>query len=160
MKPGFVTRRRARRRGEDGAAAVEFALVLIPFLLLIFGAIQYGMYFFAAQTGSHAANSAIRQLSVGKCTDSADLLAFVNKELGSSAVAGSTTVSTSYVNEDGTTPPAPQAQNVNVGGQVTLIVAFNSKDLNFPLLPFLDDGKIARTVDARVEFVPQSGCGA
>lgn len=33
---------RMHRRGERGAAAVEFALVVVPFLMLIFGAIEFG----------------------------------------------------------------------------------------------------------------------
>jgi len=32
-------------RGERGAAAVEFALVSIPAIVLVLGAIQFGWYF-------------------------------------------------------------------------------------------------------------------
>jgi Flp pilus assembly protein TadG len=147
-----------RRRGQSGAALVEFALILVPFLLLIFGLIQYGIYFYAAQTGSHAANSAIRQLSVGKCTDSAELLSFVNAELGSSAVDGSTTVETAYLMSDG--DEAADASAVDVGGMVKLTVTFETINLHFPLLPYLDDGTVTREVDARVEYVPQDGCAS
>jgi hypothetical protein len=34
-----------RRRTEHGAAAVEFALVLLPLMLIVLGVLQYGLYF-------------------------------------------------------------------------------------------------------------------
>jgi Flp pilus assembly protein TadG len=148
------------RRDQSGVVAVEFALILVPFLVLVFGLIQYGLYFFAAQTGSHAANTAVRELSVGHCTDSGELLALVEKQLGASDVDGTATVSTAYFNPDGAPVAEPQLENVTVGGQVRLTVTFESMDLNFPLLPFIDNGKVTRTVDARVEYVSSPGCAA
>ena len=41
---GVVRRPRGSDRDQHGAAAVEFALILLPFFLLIFGMIQYGIY--------------------------------------------------------------------------------------------------------------------
>ena len=41
--------RQRRRRNEHGASAVEFALIMIPFFVLIFGLIEYGWYFYVAQ---------------------------------------------------------------------------------------------------------------
>jgi Flp pilus assembly protein TadG len=150
---------RARRtRDESGAALVEFALILVPFLLLVFGLIQYGIYFYAAQTGSHAVNTAARQLSVGKCTDPDELLDFVEAELGASAVANSTTVDTDYFMSDGS--DASGADTVDVGGMVKVTITFDTINLEFPLLPYLDDGEVTREIDARVEYVPQPGCGA
>lgn len=149
-----------RRRGDQaGAAAVEFALILVPFLLLVFGMIQYGMYFYSAQAGSHAANTAIRELSVGKCTHGTELQTFIEEKLAGSYKQGSATVTTSYLNSDGTVPAPPEAQNVTVGGEVTLTLTFKSINMRFPLLPFLDDAKITRTVDARVEWKSTPGCG-
>src|SRR5689334_5864187 len=55
---------RGRACSEDGAAAVEFALVLLPLTLLIFGIVQYGFYFFASEAASSAADSAARRVSV------------------------------------------------------------------------------------------------
>jgi Flp pilus assembly protein TadG len=155
----IVPRRGPCGRRESGAVAVEFALILVPFLVLIFGMVQYGMYFYSAQAGSHAANTAIRELSVGKCTHGTELQDFVEEKLGGSYKVGTAAASTSYVNSDGTIPAAPQAENVTVGGQVTLTVAFDSINLNFPLLPFLSEPKITRTVDARVEWLSTPGCG-
>lgn len=148
--------RLSQRRDQSGAASVEFALILVPFLTLIFGMIQYGLYFYAAQTGSHAANTAIRQLSVGKCTDSTELLALVNDELGASAKSGTTTVATTYKMSDGST--AADADAADVGGKVKLTIKFHTVNMEFPFLPFLDTAEVSREVDARIEFVPQAGC--
>lgn len=44
---GFFGGRRATREGESGAAAVEFALVALPFLAIIFAMLQGALLFFA-----------------------------------------------------------------------------------------------------------------
>lgn len=150
---------RSSNRDESGAAVVEFALIMVPFLVLAFGLIQYGMYFASAQAGSHAVNTAIRELSVGKCTHGNELETFIEEKLAGSFKVGTATVSTSYLNSDGSTPADPQAQNVTVGGEVTLTVTFESVNMNFPLLPFLADAEVTRTVDARVEYISTPGCG-
>src|SRR5687768_5644922 len=53
------------RRTESGAVALEFALVVPIFLLLVLGTIQFGIYFWAAQGGSTAAREAARRAAVG-----------------------------------------------------------------------------------------------
>lgn len=67
---------RRREHGDRGAAAVEFALVVPVLVLLLFGMIDYGLYFtnrLAVQQGAHAAarEAAIAQTSSGPpgCTD-------------------------------------------------------------------------------------------
>ena len=57
-------RRFARR--QEGAAAVEFALVLLPFLALMFGIIETALVFFATQTLQTAANDAARLIMTGQ----------------------------------------------------------------------------------------------
>ena len=148
----------ARRHDQSGAAVVEFALILIPFLTLIFGMIQYGLYFYSAQTGSHTVGTALRELSVGNCQDAAALKAYVENELGTAAKDGTVTVTSTYKNIDGSTPAAPQAKNVTVGGQVKLTISFDSINMNFPILPFLDDAHVSRTARARVEDKSDEGC--
>jgi Flp pilus assembly pilin Flp len=56
---------RHRRRGERGAAAVEFALVFtLIFLPLVLGAIDFGWYFFVSETVTNAAREGARAGSV------------------------------------------------------------------------------------------------
>jgi len=59
-----------RTRDTRGAAAVEFAFVMLPMLYLVFGVIQYGLYFYARESGTQAVGDAVRRLSVGDCQDS------------------------------------------------------------------------------------------
>jgi Flp pilus assembly protein TadG len=147
---------RRARRGQDGAAAVEFALVVTPLLVLFFGMIQYGMYFYSAQVGSNTVNAAARQLSVGNCQSSADLQSWVDKQLGPASTADAVIVPV-YKNPDGTTATASTVKN---GGTVTVTITFDTLNMNFPFVPFLDDPQITREVDARVEDVNDEGCGA
>jgi Flp pilus assembly protein TadG len=59
------TSRRARARGERGAAAVEFALVLPFLLLVVFGIIDYGLYFNNSINVRQGVREAARQAVVG-----------------------------------------------------------------------------------------------
>ncbi len=47
-------------RREHGAAAVEFALVLIPLLLIILGTIDWGYYFYVREIVADAARAGAR----------------------------------------------------------------------------------------------------
>ena len=144
------------RRGQNGAAAVEFALIVTPLLVLCFGMIQYGMYFYSAQVGSNTANAVARQLSVGNCQASGALQSFVDGQLGAAKTA-SASITTAFVNADGT---AATASTVTTGGTVTVNISFDTLNMNFPFVPFLDDPTVDRTVQARVEDNTDEGCGA
>jgi Flp pilus assembly protein TadG len=61
---GETLRRLARR--EDGAAAVEFALVAAPFLALLFAIIETALIFFAGQTLETATADASRLILTGQ----------------------------------------------------------------------------------------------
>ena len=62
---------RLRRAGRNwaadrgGAAAVEFALTIIPFLMLLFFICQVGLYFFSQQALDYATRLAARQVMIG-----------------------------------------------------------------------------------------------
>jgi len=156
-RQGHQTRpARTRLRADRGAAAVEFALVLVPLLLIIFGLIQYGMYFYSAQTGSNTVNAAARQVSVGNCDTDTELAAFVDGQLGAAADGGAT-VTRTYFKPDGTALGSAAA-NAVIGGTVNLTVEFPTLNLNFPFVPFLDDPTVSRTVTARVEDTTDQGC--
>jgi Flp pilus assembly protein TadG len=53
-------------RRDDGSAAVEFALVIMPFLALMFAIIQTALVFFAQQTLESVAANAARQILTGQ----------------------------------------------------------------------------------------------
>jgi Flp pilus assembly protein TadG len=53
-------------RGRRGAAAVEFALVSIPFFALLFGIIEIGLIYFVATTLELATNNAAREIRTGQ----------------------------------------------------------------------------------------------
>jgi Flp pilus assembly protein TadG len=53
-------------RGRRGAAAVEFALVSIPFFALLFGIIEVGLIYFVATTLEAATNEAAREIRTGQ----------------------------------------------------------------------------------------------
>jgi Flp pilus assembly protein TadG len=66
-------RRLARRasprrflRHQDGAAAVEFGLILLPFLALMFGIMETALVFFADQTLETAAADSARLIMTGQ----------------------------------------------------------------------------------------------
>ena len=64
----LMSRARAARRrasGDDGAAAVEFALVSVLLLLLLFGIIGFGLALYRQQAASHAAREGARLAAVG-----------------------------------------------------------------------------------------------
>jgi Flp pilus assembly pilin Flp len=60
--------RAARRfaRHQDGAAAVEFALVAVPFLALLFAILETALVFFAGQTLEAAVTDAGRLIMTGQ----------------------------------------------------------------------------------------------
>jgi Flp pilus assembly protein TadG len=120
---------------------------MIPLLVIIFGLIQYGLYFWAYQGGSDVARSAARLSAVGEPAGCDDFIEKIEKQVGSlAASAGSTEVTRTY---DMSAPP-----NVQVGDTVTVTVKFTSVDLNFPYVPFIDDGVVTATALARVDYVP------
>jgi Flp pilus assembly pilin Flp len=53
---------RRLRRDEGGATAIEFGIVAIPFLMLVFGIVAVGLYFFTAFSMEHAVEQAARQI--------------------------------------------------------------------------------------------------
>ena len=59
---------RRRHRRLEGAAAVEFALILPLFSLLLLGLIDFGHFFFTMNTITHAAREAARRASVQTTT--------------------------------------------------------------------------------------------
>ncbi len=124
------------------------ALLLPLLILLVLGIIQYGIYYAARQGGSDIARDAARRAAVGDPADCAAFRAQVSSNM--SHIAGATTtgaiIKRTYTRSD----PAV----VQVGDTVTVRVAFNSFDLNVPMVPVPGQGRVDITVASRVEFVP------
>jgi Flp pilus assembly protein TadG len=140
---------RRDRRSADGAVAVEFALVMMPLIALVFGLIQYGLYFWAMQGGSDIARSAARVAAVDDVNTytcdafRADVRDQINGLTGSASTA---TITRTYTD---TTAPT----GVSVGDKVTVSVQFTSVDLHFPFVPFIHNGVVTSTGTARVDYV-------
>jgi Flp pilus assembly protein TadG len=136
-----VLKSRLRRRNEDGAAAVEFALIMIPFAVLLFGLIEYGWYFYVGQNTSGAASTVARKLEVGDCWASGQALTFAKNQ---SAQITSLTTS-----------PSPGA-SPTPGTAFTVTITADAKILTF--IPVPGNGVITRTVSAQVEDDKVSSC--
>jgi Flp pilus assembly protein TadG len=147
-------RTRVRRRTDRGAAAVEFALVLVPLLVLVFGIIQYGLYFWAMQAGTNATGEAVRRLSVGYCQNSTDLRNMVAGRIGlaTNNPSGVTTVVV-YKKTDAahTVTTTPQ-----IGDNVNLTVTFDALNMHLPFIPMPNGGSVTRDIYARVENTPNA----
>lgn len=63
-----LTRIRTRLQRQDGAAAVEFAIVAMVFLLFLYGIITYGFIFGLDQSMNHAAEEGARS-AISKTTE-------------------------------------------------------------------------------------------
>jgi Flp pilus assembly protein TadG len=138
-------------RGDRGAAAVEFALVLPLLLLIVFGLIQYGFYFWSMQGGSSAAREAARRAAVGQPSDCSAFRTYVKARIGQTGDTSTAVITKSYKTVAGVAQPAA---NVQVGDVVTVTVQFQSYDMNIPFVPFINQGLVRQTADSRVEYVP------
>jgi len=130
-----------RRRDETGAAAVEFALVMIPFFIMIAGLIQYGWYFYVASNTSGAVSTVARKMEVGDCWGSGAALTYAKNQ--SPQITGLT----KSPSQD--TAPAP-------GTTFTVTVSADAKILGF--LPMPGNAVVDRTVTAQMEDDKATTC--
>jgi len=158
-----MTRFRSRRdrRDEGGAAAVEFALVLIPLLYLVFGIIQYGWYFYAMQSGSAAVGDAARRLAVGNCQTTGEVQTLLKSHLGAATTASSASqISTTiaYTKADGSPSgtPSDPTNPAQIGGSVTVTATFPTLNMHFPFIPVPNGADVTRTNVARIEDLNSS----
>lgn len=56
---------RRLKKAQDGATAIEFALLAIPFFALLFAILELAIIFFISSTLSHAVSESGRQIRVG-----------------------------------------------------------------------------------------------
>lgn len=64
--PRWIAAARRLRRHEDGATAVEFGLIAVPFLALVFAIMETALVFFAGQTLETAAADSARLIMTGQ----------------------------------------------------------------------------------------------
>jgi len=127
----------SKRKDQDGAAVVEFALIFPIFVLIVMGIIQFGWYFFNAEATNSAAREVARRVVVGDCwAGGRDAMA---RGL-SPQMTGSVTVS-------------PSPSSLHVGDKVTITVTSDSELVNFvPGIP----ATVTREYVARMEVDTQS----
>ena len=103
----FISSRRASRRTgrrrERGAAVVEFALVLIPLLLIILGTIDWGYYFYVREVVADAARAGARAGSLDPASAASTARATATTLLTSLNLTGQ-----SFPACTGAAPPGPQ----------------------------------------------------
>lgn len=140
-------RRLHARRHESGAAAVEFALILFPLMLLIFGIIQYGIYFWARSSAVSAAREGARRASVGDYATCTGFQTFVRGEVNGAQTGGSAiTVKRTYTKAAGNTLTTGQP-----GDAMKVSVQFQA--INLGLIPLPWSGQITVDATSRVENV-------
>lgn len=143
---------RRRTRHEGGAAAVEFALIVPILLMLAFGTVQYSFYFWAKQGGADIARHAARISAVGNPASCGEFQSAVSAQITGFAAADDppeAVVTRTYVKG-----PGNSGAGTEVGDIVTVTVQFNSLDMDIPLIPFIEDGRVSETAEARVDYVP------
>jgi Flp pilus assembly protein TadG len=149
VRPTRLTR---RRRDDGGASAVEFALVMPFLLLLIFGLVQYGLWFWAIQGGADIARGAARLAATGQAPTCADFITDVEAQVDGFTPAGDAIeITRAYDKAEGNT-----GTGIEIGDRVKVMVQFDSSDMNFPFVPFIDDGIVSETAEARVDYVPSA----
>jgi len=87
--PEQAGRKAPRRQRRRGTAAVEFAIVAIPFLLLVFAMVEFGRYVMILQILTDASREGARQAVVESATQ-ADVEASVQDLLDKCTLSGAT----------------------------------------------------------------------
>lgn len=125
------------RKGEAGAAALEFALILPMFVALLFGMLQFGWYFWTGESTNSAARETARRIVVGDCWTGYD--AYSDAHLG----------------RDTTTVVTPAPSSLAVGDAIEVKVT-TTADLGVDLIGLVPTS-VTRTYEARMEVNAASG---
>ncbi len=134
---------RPGRRDQRGAAALEFGLVAPILIVLVFGIIQFSLWFWAWQVGGHAAREAARFAAVHPC-DTAGIQGTAGSRLAGPPVDSTPTVGVTR-----------SGSPLKVGDDVTVQISFASINLHF--FPGFD-AVVTKSATSRVENLPPGGC--
>lgn len=134
-----------RARGDRGASAVEFGLISILLFTVLFGIIQYGLFFWQLQGGAAAAREGARYSAVGTWSCST-----LSSEMTSRVPAGgSVTVTRTYIPDPAGTGTASSPKT---GDDVRVTVSFSTVAVG-GLVPMPNNGIVLSEAQARVEAV-------
>jgi Flp pilus assembly protein TadG len=136
---------RLGRADDEGAAAVEFALISILLFMLLFGLIQYGMAFFQLQATTHAAREGARLAAVGVSSGpSLSACQQFAKDVADRAGMARADIATVGVDFD----PGAVA-----GATARVRLEWRPRKFGFPFVPFISDDLVDATAESRVESV-------
>lgn len=142
-----------RRHDERGAAAVEFAFILIPLLLLVFGIFEFGRVYMTQLTLTNAARDAVRMYAI---SDDATRVANTNLTLahalrldqgGTLTAAAAATAVNDYLDGPPDIDPTCDTGTPAAPGEVTVTLVRTENIFGFltgsgdPLLPIPLNGK-------------------
>jgi Flp pilus assembly protein TadG len=159
------------RKDEQGFTAVEFGMVALPFLMLLFGIIEIGLLYFTTFSLENATEQAARLIRTGQAkTGNVDKAAFKTEVCNRVAVFADCTGKLrvdvqSFPNFAGIAPPNGLAggnlvtdgstqYGIGNGGDVVLVTAFYQWDMT-SIIPFLNLSNMngnARLIQASAVF--------
>jgi len=152
-------RRRRRQRGERGASAVEFGLLAPVLFLLLFGIIDYGIWFADSISARQAVRDSARRAVVedfgpgctstntpptGPPTDLQKLSCAVESSMGQ--ISGSTRVRVSVA-----TGPSSPTGGTWAAGAVLRVCAMTQHSSLLPMVPLPNSGISVTRVDMPIE---------
>lgn len=129
MKTALKRKSSGRR---DGQAVVEFALVLPVFILLVFGAIEFGRAYYDLHLLTNAAREGARRGSLPNQLE-ADVVDAVQDFLESVGLGGTWSTTVTVSDAEGT--PRAGLADAQEGDQVSVTVAYDFQVLVGALLP-------------------------
>lgn len=137
---GVIARQR-RQGDQEGAAAVEFALVSVMLFMILFGIIQYGFFFFQLSSAHSAVAAAARQVELG---DISNCAAWQQQTRDRLALSKATAVS--WARSEGTGALVR-------GDRVTVTVDWKPVRIGAGLVPFPGSGQQRQTLELQVDHL-------
>jgi Flp pilus assembly protein TadG len=146
-------KRAAALERDSGAAAVEFALVSVLLLTLLFGIIQYAYYFFQSQGASSTAREAARLAAVGVSSCNTFEAAVLGRASGNGTDIADKTPPSADISLAMRNPTTGDpVGTTNVGDVATVSITWVPQKFGFPFVPFLN-GSVTSEAETRVESV-------